>query len=167
MSGNKNVSVAPKERINIKFKPATGDQVAEKELPLNMVVIGDHKGRTEDTPIEDRPAISIDKNNFNDVMEKSEISLTLAVPNMLKEDAEEDLSVKLNIANLQDFSPDNIIKQVPELQSLLELREALVALKGPLGNIKGFREQIANVLKDEKARQKILEELANYKPEHE
>ncbi|PHI31679.1 type VI secretion system contractile sheath small subunit [Budvicia aquatica] len=167
MSGNKSVSVAPKERINIKFKPATGGQVAEKELPLNMVVIGDHKGRTEETSIEDRPAISIDKNNFNDVMEKSEISLTLAVPNTLKEDAEEDLTVKLNIKNLQDFSPDNIAKQVPELQSLLELREALVALKGPLGNIKGFREQIANVLKDEKARQKILEELAAYKPEHE
>ena len=37
-------SVAPKERINIKYVPATGDQQAEIELPLKLVVLGDFKG---------------------------------------------------------------------------------------------------------------------------
>ncbi|MGE8315544.1 MAG: type VI secretion system contractile sheath small subunit, partial [Pseudomonas putida] len=31
-------SVAPKERINIKYVPATGDEQAEVELPHKMLV---------------------------------------------------------------------------------------------------------------------------------
>jgi type VI secretion system protein ImpB len=48
---SKDGSVAPKERINIKYVPATGDQQAETELPLKMFVVGDFKGQAEETPI--------------------------------------------------------------------------------------------------------------------
>lgn len=40
-------SVAPKERINIKYVPSTGEQHDEVELPLNLLVIGDLKGTTD------------------------------------------------------------------------------------------------------------------------
>ena len=53
---SKEGSVAPKERINIKYVPATGDQQAEMELPLRMMVVGDFKGQPEETPIEERQA---------------------------------------------------------------------------------------------------------------
>lgn len=43
-------SVAPKERINIKYTPNTGGAQAEVELPLNMLIVGDMKGKTEETP---------------------------------------------------------------------------------------------------------------------
>ena len=33
-------SVAPKERVNIRFTPATGNQTEEIELPFKRVVIG-------------------------------------------------------------------------------------------------------------------------------
>ena len=68
---SKDGSVAPKERINIKYVPATGDQQAETELPLKMFVVGDFKGQAEETPIEDRKAISVDKNNFRSVGSRS------------------------------------------------------------------------------------------------
>ena len=42
---------------------------------------------------------------------------------------------------------------------LLELREALVALKGPLGNVPAFRKKIQQLLTDEKSRAQILKEL--------
>ncbi|OCG49108.1 MULTISPECIES: type VI secretion system contractile sheath small subunit [Gilliamella] len=156
---SKSASVAPKERINIKYVPATGDQVEEKELPLNLVIVGDHKGRTEDTSIEERQLVSIDKNNFNDVMEKSNIKLTFNVPNKLQEDNDEELSINLDIKNLHSFNPDQIAKQVPEINNLIQLREALTALKNPMGNIKAFREAIAHVLSDDKARKNLLNEL--------
>ena len=34
-------SVAPKERINIRYVPATGDAQEDVELPLRMLVVGD------------------------------------------------------------------------------------------------------------------------------
>lgn len=34
-------SVAPKERINIRYVPATGDTQDDVELPLSMMVVGD------------------------------------------------------------------------------------------------------------------------------
>jgi type VI secretion system protein ImpB len=35
-------SVAPKERINVTFKPATGGAQEEIELPLKLLAIGDY-----------------------------------------------------------------------------------------------------------------------------
>ncbi|MCE1699902.1 type VI secretion system contractile sheath small subunit, partial [Enterobacter hormaechei] len=103
----------------------------------------------EDTPIEERQTVSINKNNFNSVMNEANISLNFHVPNRLEEDSDEELAVNLDINSLNDFSPDNIAKSVPELNKLLELREALVALKGPLGNIPAFRARMQSLLDDE------------------
>ncbi|MCG6507004.1 type VI secretion system contractile sheath small subunit, partial [Vibrio parahaemolyticus] len=59
-----------------------------------------------------------------------------------------------------DFSPDSVASQVPELKKLIELREALVALKGPLGNIPAFRERLQDMLNSEESREKLLAELS-------
>ncbi|MNR55024.1 hypothetical protein D3C85_1753200 [compost metagenome] len=48
---------------------------------------------------------------------------------------------------------------MPELNKLLELREALVALKGPLGNVPAFRKQLQTLLADDKARVALAKEL--------
>jgi type VI secretion system protein ImpB len=48
---------------------------------------------------------------------------------------------------------------VPELKKLLELRSALTALKGPLGNIPAFRKKMQSLLGDEKGRQQLMQEL--------
>ncbi|PKF50034.1 type VI secretion system contractile sheath small subunit [Enterovibrio nigricans] len=152
-------SVAPKERINIRYVPATGDAQEEVELPLNMMVVGDFSSRADETPIEDRTPISIDKDNFNEVMEGYAPNIKVNVANRLSDEEGAQMAVDLTFKNMKDFSPESVAKSVPELNSLLELREALVALKGPLGNVPAFRKKIASVLQDEEARKKLLEEL--------
>lgn len=152
-------SVAPKERINIKYVPATGDQQAEIELPLKMLVVGDYKGHPEDAPIEEREIVSIDKNNFQSVLKASDLNIETSVKNRLVDEDDVDLPVKLSFKSLSDFAPDSIAQQVPELKKLIELREALQALKGPLGNIPAFRDRIQELIGSEESRDKLLAEL--------
>ncbi|AZE66438.1 type VI secretion system protein ImpB [Pseudomonas synxantha] len=152
-------SVAPKERINIKYVPATGDQQAEVELPLKLLITGDFKGHGELSALEDRQSVRIDQDTFNEVLSKAEVALDMAVPSVLNNDQDTDLNVQLQFKNINDFGPDAVARQVPELNKLLELREALVALKGPMGNVPAFRKHLQNLLTDETARQRLASEL--------
>ncbi len=153
-------SVAPRERVNIVYKPALGDAQEEVELPLKLLVMGDFIGRPDDRPVEDRKPINIDKDNFNDVLKAQDISLNIQVPNKLKEGAEEEeLPVNLKFESIKDFEPESVVRQVPELKKLLELREALIALRGPMGNIPKFRKKIQELVTDEESREKLLREL--------
>ncbi|MDP5291713.1 type VI secretion system contractile sheath small subunit [Oceanimonas sp. CHS3-5] len=153
-------SVAPKERVNVTFKPATGDAQEEMELPLKLMVLGDFTQQEDDRQIEERSPVSIDKNNFNEVLAKQELSLSMSVANTLDEsDPDAELPVNLSFSELKDFDPASVVEQVPELKALMELRDALVALKGPLGNAPAFRKAIESVLQDNDAREKVLAEL--------
>lgn len=153
-------SVAPKERINVTFKPATGGAQEEIELPLKLLAIGDYTLRKDDRKLEERKPISIDKMTFDDVLAKQALSLTLSVPNRLQEAKDgEELGVELKVNTMKDFNPASLVDQVPELRKLMELRDALVALKGPLGNAPAFRKAIEGVLADDESRGRVLGEL--------
>ena len=89
-------------------------------------------------------------------MQKLDINTEFSVQNALGTGAEE-LDIKLNIKSMKDFAPDSIAKQVPELNKLLQLREALMALKGPMGNIPNFRKAVLEALKDEKTKEKSMD----------
>jgi len=159
MSG-KEGSVAPKERINVTFKPATGDGLAELELPLKLMMIGDYTLAADDRKLEDRKSININKNNFNEVLENHDLNLSFQVANQLSDvETNEELNVNLQFKSMKDFDPASLVQQVPEMNALMELRDALVALKGPLGNVPAFRKAIEDVLKNPEAREKVLAEL--------
>jgi type VI secretion system protein ImpB len=158
-------SVAPKERMNITYKPATGDKQAEVELPLKMLFIGDYTGRADERPLEDRKPINVDKDNFQQVLAEHNLEIKLTVPNTLTEEKGAELAVDLKFKKLADFGPDAVANQIPEIKTLLDLREALTALKGPLGNVPAFRRKIQAVLGDSAARERLLAELGVGKDE--
>ena len=155
----KDASVAPKERVNIVYKSHTGDKVDEVELPLKLLMVGDYTGAPSDEVVEDRPTKNIDKDNFDDVMKGYNLNLNFNVASKLDAREDEEIPVDLKFNGIKDFSPDNVAKQVPELNALLELRKELLALKGPLGNIPSFRKTIQRILSDDTTREAIEKEL--------
>jgi len=152
-------SVAPKERVNIVYKPAIGDAKEEIELPLKLLVLGDFTNRTDDRNLEDRDPINVDKDNFNDVLKAQNIELNTSIANKLSGKDGDELGVHLKFDKLKDFEPDAIVAKVPELQKLMELREALKALKGPLSNVPEFRKKVQDMVQDPSLRDRLLKEL--------
>jgi type VI secretion system protein ImpB len=151
-------TIAPKERVNIVYRPSQGDAQEEIELPLKMLVLGDFSGCPDERPIEQREPVSVDKDNFNDILKAHNVSLNIGVANRLATAPANDLKIQLRVETMKDFGPEAIVEQVPELKRLLELREALRALKGPLANVPDFRRKLQDLLHDETARQRLLAE---------
>ncbi|MBN1850096.1 MAG: type VI secretion system contractile sheath small subunit [Deltaproteobacteria bacterium] len=152
-------SVAPKERVNIVYRPATGDAKEEVELPLKLLIMGDFTLRKDDRMVEDREPINIDKENFNEVLKAQNLNMDITVPNRLSDDPNAEIGVSLKFESLKDFEPEAIAKNTPELNKLLELREALTSLKGPMSNRPEFRKKIQELIKDESARERFLKEI--------
>jgi type VI secretion system protein ImpB len=46
------------------------------------------------------------------------------------------------------------------MKKLMELRQSLIALKGPLGNVPAFRKAIEGAISDDSEREKLLGELS-------
>lgn len=152
-------SVAPKERVNIVYKSNVGDQAEDVELPLKLLVLGDYTGKESDTVLEDRDPINVNKDNLDDVIASMNLGVDLNVKNTLNEEDSEPMPVHINVKSMKDFSPECVAQQVPELDSLLQMRAALIALKGPLGNVPAFRKAIQNILNDDDSRSQVMAEL--------
>jgi type VI secretion system protein ImpB len=152
-------SVAPRERVNIVYRPETGGAQEDVELPLKVLVMGDFTGKPDDRTVEEREPINVDKDNFNEVLKGQGVGVDVTVPNKLSGEPDEDMNVSLKFESMKDFSPEEVAKNTPELNRLMELREALGSLKGPLSNVPNFRKKIQELVKDEAAREKIMKEL--------
>ena len=153
-------SVAPKERVNITYRPAMDGAQEDVELPFKILVLGDFTGRSDERSVEERSPITVDKDNFEKVMAAQQLAVDISVPNAISADTDAgELPVTLRFSSLADFRPEGLAQQVPELRRLLELRAALVALKGPIVNVPGFVRKIRELLKDPEQRARLLREL--------
>ncbi|MCP3926256.1 MAG: type VI secretion system contractile sheath small subunit [Desulfobacterales bacterium] len=157
MSDNR--SVAPKERVNIVYKSATDDKKEMVELPFKLMVLGDFSFKNDTTPLEEKNPVDIDKNNFDQILESMDIDLDISVKDKVSEENDSEIPVNLKFRSMKDFKPESIAQQVPELKKIIEIRQALMAVKSPLGNIPALRKTIQNVIKDDDSRSKLLKEL--------
>jgi type VI secretion system protein ImpB len=153
----------PPSRIDLTLDVATGDAKEKVELPLRLLVMSDLTGKKEDTPLSEREVISVTDNNFDDVMESYDLDLECVVPDNLR--GEGDMKVELEFDNLDDFEPEQVAQQVPELSRLLAARNLLKDLRNRLISMREFREQLEEIITDEEARQELLGELKNVVPE--
>jgi type VI secretion system ImpB/VipA family protein len=108
------------------------------------MMMGDYTLRHDERTVEERKPINVDKDNFNQVLAEQKLELNLGVADKLSNEPGAEMAVNLKFKKLKDFTPEGIANQVPEMRKLLELRSALTALKGPLGNVPAFKKKIQN-----------------------
>ena len=152
----------PPSRVNIRYVKDTAGSQEELELPLKLLVLGDFTMKEDDTSLEDRKRIGVDKNNFGSVLKEQKLSLDLVVPNTLAGEGE--MPVKLKVESLDDFTPTGIANQVPELATMLEVRNLLTDLKAKVISNREFRKQLELVLKDKSKMESVLAELDKIAP---
>ena len=161
MSRKKGGSVAPKERVNISYKPAVGDASAQIELPMKVLVLADFTNKPDERIMEERDIVNVNKNNFDDVMSSMDLGVEFSVPNRLVDGSDEEFTIKFSPSSLKDFTPDQLVESVPELKKVIELRAALKALKGPLGNVPKMRRTIQTMINDESTRKQLIQEIGS------
>jgi type VI secretion system protein ImpB len=152
----------PAARINLKLDVGKGDAKKKTELPLKMLVLGDFSMKNKGERVVEREKISINKNNFEQVMESLDLNVKYNVENKLS--GEGDIGVNLDIKNLDSFKPENVAKNVPELSRLLAARNLLKDLKSNLLDNREFRLRLEEILKNPDAAKSLQEELLKIVP---
>ena len=120
-------------RVQITYDVEIGGAVEKKELPLVVGLLADLSGQPLVAPpkLKARRLVDIDRDNFNEVMQKIAPRLDLSVPDTMP-GKDGSLKIELNFKNFDDFHPESIVKQVPRLAKLLEVRQQLRDLLGKL-----------------------------------
>jgi type VI secretion system protein ImpB len=133
-------------RVQITYDVEIGDAVEKKELPFVMGILADLAGQPDQPlpKLKDRRFVEIDRDNFNDIMEKIGPRLDLSVDDRLK--GEGNLKVELQFRKFSDFHPESIVSQVPRLARLLEARTQLRDLLSKLDGNDELNDLLAQIV---------------------
>lgn len=151
-----------KPRVHITYDVEIGDAVVSKELPFVMGVMGDFSGNPTSPPksLSQRKFVTIDRDNFNDVMASVSPELNLRVKNTLDEGEEgKEMAVQLKFRSMDDFDPSQIVEQVPMLKSLLDSRDQLRDLLTTMDQSEDLETALEQILSDSEKIQKAAGEM--------
>ena len=152
-------------RVHITYEVETGGALVLKELPFVLGVLSDLSGMPKDplAKLKDRKFEDIDRDNFNDVLKRMKPRLALRVDNTLKDDGSE-LAVELNFQKLDDFRPENVVRQVEPLNKLLDVRNQLKDLLGRLEGNDRLEELLKAVTDNDAVRDKLRDAVGAKPP---
>jgi len=124
-SVHKKLRVRP-PRVHITYDVEVGDAIEMKELPFVVGVLSDLSGKPDEPlpSLKDRKFVEIDRDNFDEVLAGMKPRLAYTVDNKLTDD-DTKLGVELRFKSLEDFHPENVVRQVEPLRKLLDERERL------------------------------------------
>jgi type VI secretion system protein ImpB len=136
-------------RVQLSYDVEIGDAIESKELPFVMGVLGDFTGQQNpDKPLpklRDRKFVSVDLDNFDEVMEGMAPQASYRVKNRLSAEGGE-FAVNLDFKAIDDFSPEAVVQQVEPLRKLLEARTKLSDLRNKLAGNDKLEDVLSDVL---------------------
>jgi type VI secretion system protein ImpB len=149
--------------VHIKFEVDNDGAIEEKEIPLVVGVMSDLAGHRKEPPppLAERQFKEVDRDNFDRYLGSVAPRLSINVENALQPDQAEQtaLKVELNFSTMDDFEPENIVKQVEPLRELLRLRQQLAALKFKLGGNDRLEGLLQEILHNAQKRDQLAGEV--------
>ncbi|HSX72788.1 type VI secretion system contractile sheath small subunit [Shinella sp. S4-D37] len=136
-------------RVHITYDVETEGAQVRKELPFVVGVIGDFSGKSYEPqkPLRDRKFTQIDRDNFDDVMQRMTPGAEFKVENTLAGD-ESLLPVSLKFKSMDDFEPGAIVEQVEPLRKLLAVRNKLRDLMSKVDRSEELESLLEEVLQN-------------------
>lgn len=147
-------------RVQITYDVETSGTIEKKELPFVVGVMADLSGQP-DKPlhkVRDRAFIEIDRDNFDEVLAKTEPRLAFKVENKLV-NGESEINVELRFSSMEDFEPQSVVEQIEPLKKLIDLRRKLSKLRGSLYGNDKLEQILQQVLNDNQKLKRLREEL--------
>jgi len=151
-------------RVHITYDVEIGDAIEVKEIPFVMGVLGDFSGKPrEPLPrLKDRKFVEVNPDNFDSVLEAMHPHLAFSVENKLSEDPDAGkLKVDLDFKSLDDFSPENVARQVKPLREMMDLREKLADLRGGLQGNEKLEELLLEAVSSTEKLERLKSELGS------
>lgn len=147
-------------RVHITYEVETEGAEVVRELPFIVGVIGDFSGDPTQPlrPFGERKFIQVDRDNFDEVMQRLAPGLRLKVENTLAGDGGT-MAVDLRFNGIDDFEPGRIVDQVPALRSLLETRNRLRDLMSKADRSEALETLLEQILKNKGDLETISTEL--------
>jgi type VI secretion system protein ImpC len=105
-------------RFDFSFK--SDSHQSKRVAPLRIVILGDLSGKTTGADSRLAHPLRIDCDNFDQVFAQIGVTLDL-LPS-----AEQKWETKLRLRKLEDFHPEQLLRQIPPLANLIELRAKLL-----------------------------------------
>lgn len=147
-------------RVHISYDVELQGAQVMKELPFVVGVTADLAGQSKkkQAKLKDRKFVEIDRDNFDDVLKTMQPRLAYKVDNKLTDD-DSQLSVELNFEKLDDFNPENVVKQVKPMADLLEVRNQLKDLMSRTEGNDRLEELLDAIVSNTEMRDKLKDVL--------
>jgi type VI secretion system protein ImpB len=144
MSGTQSkVGKARAPRVQITYDIETGGASESKELPLVIGAIGEFS--SDEKELRERAFIHINKDNFNNVMSSMQPAADVLVDSVLPA-IEGKMALSLTFSTMNDFTPDAVVQNVPELKALLKMRNELSELRNRAASNIQLKERLSVAL---------------------
>lgn len=152
----------PRARVNIALDLETGGATVKKELPLKLLVMGDFSNGKGEGDLAERQRVNITANNLEKVMEDLAPATTFSVPNKISNEEGSEIKVDLEFKKFKDFHPEQVAAQIPEVSSMLAMRNLLKDLKSNLLDNSTLRKEVERIMGSEADINTLKDELSKH-----
>jgi type VI secretion system protein ImpB len=146
-------------RVQLTYDVEIGDAIEQKEIPFVVGVMGDFAGQSNNAlpKLKDRKFVTVDLDNFDDVMEGLAPRAVFRAKNTLSDQGGE-FAVDLTFKSIDDFRPEAVVQQIEPLKKLLEARTKLSDLRNKLAGNDKLEDILNDVLTSTESLQQLGEE---------